>query len=185
MACATIHLAIAKKYLKRHPELNYEKVLAGALYPDTVENKDVSHYTDLNRGKDLISYLQGKVDLYAFLKEHDSMDDFELGWFLHLVTDYIFFSECFAKEYLANISYQEFVKDLYFAYDHINLYVSEKYHIIDEDYKAYPSENYGGEPYKDCILPKDMIDAFIERVASFDLDEYVKKIHNAKGNVKP
>ena len=28
MACATIHLAIAKKYLNKHEELNYEKVIA-------------------------------------------------------------------------------------------------------------------------------------------------------------
>jgi len=29
MACATIHLAIAKKYLKTHATLNYREVIAG------------------------------------------------------------------------------------------------------------------------------------------------------------
>lgn len=91
MASATIHLAIAKKYLEKHNELDYEKVIAGTLYPDATEDSDKSHYTDINRGKDNISHVRGKVNLYAFLKEHKTLDDFELGWFLHLVTDYLFF----------------------------------------------------------------------------------------------
>lgn len=37
MACATIHLAIAKNYLDKHKELDYEKVMAGSLYPDAAE----------------------------------------------------------------------------------------------------------------------------------------------------
>ncbi len=69
MACAAIHLAIVKRYLENHRDWNYEKVIAGTLYPDTVK-KDESHYTDRNRGSDNVSHLRGKVNLYSFLKEH-------------------------------------------------------------------------------------------------------------------
>ena len=173
MACATIHLAIAKIYLKKHPSLNYRNVIAGTLYPDTVD-KNVSHYTDLNRGSDNVSHLRGKVNLYSFLKDHESLNDFELGWFLHLVTDYLFFEECFSTEYLLENSYEKFCKDLYFAYNHLNLYLSEKYNITENDYKDYPSEYYSGVPYEKCILPKEMIDDFILRVSTINLDEYIK-----------
>lgn len=185
MACATIHLAIAKKFLENHNELNYEKVIAGTLYPDAAENNDESHYTDLNRGSDNISHVRGKVNLYAFLKDHKDLNDFALGWFLHLVTDYLFFEECFSDTYLLNNSYEDFCKDLYFAYVHLNLYLSEKYIITRNDYKDYPSEYYPGHAYEDCILSKEMIDAFIHRVSNINLDKYIKKIREYQGNIKP
>lgn len=185
MAGPTIHLAIAKKYLKNHKELNYKRVIAGTLYPDAIENNDKSHYTDINRGSDNLSHVRGKVNLYAFLNEHENLDDFELGWFLHLVTDYLFFEECFTEEYLLTNSYKDFCKDLYFAYDHLNLYLSEKYHITKNDYKDYPSEYYPGFPYEDCILPKEMIDTFIEKVSNIDLNKYIKKIKKHQSNIKP
>lgn len=185
MACATIHLAIAKKYLESHKELNYEKVIAGTLYPDAEKNNDKSHYTNMNRNDDNISHVRNKVNLYSFLKEHENLDNFELGWFLHLITDYLFFKECFTEEYLLNNSYEDFCKDLYFAYEHLNLYLSEKYNIIEKDYKDYPSEYYPGKPYEDCILPKKMIDNFINRVSTIDLDKYIKKIKKYQGNITP
>lgn len=97
MASATIHLAVAKKYLEKNKNHDYEKVIAGALYPDAAQNNDESHYTDINRGSDNLSHVRGKVNLYSFLTNHDNLDDFELGWFLHLVTDYLFFEECFTE----------------------------------------------------------------------------------------
>ena len=87
MASSEIHLAIAKKYFEKNNILNYEKLIAGSLYPDACENKDQTHYTDSNRGNDNISHVRGKVNLYSFLEERKELDDFELGWFLHLVTD--------------------------------------------------------------------------------------------------
>lgn len=185
MACATIHLAVAKKYLENHKELNYEKVIAGTLYPDASQNKDKSHYTDINRGNDNISHIRGKVNLYEFLKEHKKLEDFELGWFLHLVTDYLFFEECFTKEYLLSNTYQDFCKDLYFAYDCLNSYLSEKYNITKDDYKNYPNEFYPGKPYENCILSTEMIDKFISRVSDINLEKYIKKIKEYQSNIKP
>lgn len=185
MACATIHLAVVKCYLKKHPELDYEKVIAGTLYPDATDDKDQSHYTDSNRGEDNVSHIRSKVNLYSFLEDHQNLNDFEIGWFLHLVTDYLFFEECFSTTYLLENSYEDFCRDLYFAYDHLNLYLSEIYHIEKDDYKAYPSELYPGRPYEDCILPKEMINSFIKRVSNLNLEEYVKKIRENHGNRKP
>lgn len=79
MACATIHLAIAKKYLENHKELNYKKVIAGTLYPDAASNNDASRYTDINRGNNNVSHVHSKVNLCEFLKEHNIKNDFEFG----------------------------------------------------------------------------------------------------------
>ena len=38
-----------------------------------------------------------------------------------LIIDYLFFEECFDTEYLLENSYEQFRKDLYFAYEHLNL----------------------------------------------------------------
>lgn len=74
---------------------------------------------------------------------------------------------------------------MYFAYRHLNLYLSEKYSIIKDDYKAYPSEYYEGKDYVESILPKEMIDSFITRVSDIDIDKYIKKIKENKSNIKP
>lgn len=185
MACATIHLAIAKEYLKNHSHLNYDEFIAGTLYPDATEDNEKSHYTSINRGKDNISHVRGKVNLFPFLIEHGNLNDFELGWFMHLVTDYLFFKECFTDDYLLNNSYDQFCKDLYFAYNHLNLYLSEKYQIMESDYKRYPCELFPGLPYKDCILKKELIDSFILRVSSLDLEAYIFKILQTQDNILP
>ena len=79
MASATIHLAIAKKYLEKHNELDYEKVIAGTLYPDTTKTNNKTHYTKVYRGKDNLSHVRSKVNLYNFFNENESLDEFKLG----------------------------------------------------------------------------------------------------------
>lgn len=138
MACATIHLAIAKRYLKRNPNINIDDFIAGTLYPDADSDNDKTHYTDKNRGSDNVSHVREKVNLSAFLKEHENLNDFEMGWFLHLITDYLFFEECFTTSYLLSISYDNFCKELYHAYSCVNLYLEEKYDLTRDYYKAYP-----------------------------------------------
>lgn len=185
MASSAIHLAVAKKYYERNNISDYDNFIAGSLYPDAADDKDQAHYTESNRGNNNVSYLQSKVNLYSFLKKRKELDDFELGWFLHLVTDYLFFDECFDKQYLLENSYEKFREDLYFAYNCLGKYVSDKYNITKNDYKSYPSEYYPGFEYKECILSKKLIDEFIDRVSSIDIKEYIKLIKSNKVNIKP
>ncbi|MDE6142360.1 MAG: hypothetical protein K2G03_07120, partial [Bacilli bacterium] len=186
MACATIHLAIAKKFLEKNTDINRDDFIAGTLYPDADLDNDSTHYTDKNRGSDNVSHVRGKVNLYAFLLEHESLNAFELGWFLHLVTDYLFFEECFTESYLLSVTYEEFCKELYHAYYCVNLYLEEKYKLDRERYyKAYPNAYYPGIPYEDCLLSKETVDNFIDLVDKIDIDKYIEKIKEKKINVKP
>lgn len=66
MASAAIHLAIAKKYLVKHKDLDKEDLFRGTLYLDAASDNDKSHYTRKNRGFDNVSHVRSKVDLYAF-----------------------------------------------------------------------------------------------------------------------
>ena len=187
MASSAMHLAVAKKYLEKNKDknFNYKKVMAGTLYPDAAKDKDKTHYTMSCRGNNLVTYLASKVSLYDFLVEYEVVESFELGWFIHLVTDYLFFAECFSEEYLLTHSYEEFRRDLYFAYDCLEKYLSEKYKMTIDDYESYPSEYHEGILYRDSILTKETIDSFIERVSSINIEDYINKIKEAKRNVLP
>lgn len=45
--------------------------------------------------------------------------------------------------------------------------------------------NYPGCTYKDCIFTKEMIDRFIERVSSININLYIEQIKESKKNRKP
>lgn len=180
MASGTIHLAMAKKYLENHQEIKKEDFFRGNIFPDAAKQDDYTHYTDLNRKPDLLSHLQGKVNLKEFLEEHQYMSDFEKGWFLHLITDYRFFHECFRKEYLEKISYQDFKNELYFFYNHINGYIYHKYNITKNDFYEYQKEYYEEIEYQENLLTKEEIDNFIKNVANIDLETYIEEIKNNK-----
>ena len=83
-------------------------------------------------------------------------------------------------EYLLENSYEKFREDLYFAYNCLGKYVSDKYNITKNDYKSYPSEYYPGFEYKECILSKKLIDEFIDRVSSIDIKEYIKNVQKGE-----
>ena len=56
-----IHLAIAKEYIKHHPEIkSQEAFFEGSIAPDFNEDKKKSHYTKDTSNKDLINYLNNK-----------------------------------------------------------------------------------------------------------------------------
>lgn len=185
MASAAIHLAIAKQYLERHPDLDKKDLFRGTLYPDVGINSIELHYPKSFVICDFAIGVYDKVDLYAFLLSNNVFNSFEVGWFLHLVTDYLFFLECFTEEYLLSKTCNKFCQELYHAYDCLDSYLFTKYHIVKEDYEAYSSEYYPGIPYEECILSKEMVDAFIDRVSSIDLEKYIEKIKLAQENVKP
>lgn len=185
MASVAMHLAIAKKYLEKHKELDYKEFIKGTLYPDAETNSIKLHYPKSSIMGEFAIGVYDKVDLYAFLTDYPKLNDFELGYFLHLVTDYLFFHECFTRDYLINTKREQFCKELYHAYDCLDSYLFAKYHITKEDYKAYPSEYYPGIPYEECLLSKDLVNNFIKRVSFIDLDKYINKVQEFGVNVKP
>lgn len=85
MASFSMHLAIAKLYLKEHPEENEKEFIKGTLEPDMVASheKGRTHYGLHSAWSNPAKYLQ----------ENDrSMENsYKRGYFLHLLTDYLFY----------------------------------------------------------------------------------------------
>lgn len=95
----------------------------------------------------------------------------------------MFFTEFFSDDYLNNVEYKTFCKDLYTSYDETNGYIEEKYNIrfnksiqekiqrnIEDSKKEKKMDNEKGIN----ILPIEELDKFIEYVSSIDIDKYIK-----------
>lgn len=149
-----IHLAVAQEYLRKNKKQEeYKEFIKGVIYPDSVKDKSLTHYGPKS----------SKVDLKKFL-EHNNIDNsYQRGYFLHLVTDYLFYNK-----YL-----DIFTKDIYDDYDILNSGLIQKYNV------DVPLE------VKDCIfykegntkiLSKKLAEKVIEEVSSLDLDVVKKEI---------
>ena len=170
MASSAIHLAVAKKYYERNNISDYDNFIAGSLYPDAADDKDQAHYTDSNRGTNNVSYLQSKVNLYSFLKGRKELNDFELGWFLHLVTDYLFYNK-----YLDKIEKPQ----IYYDYDYTNEDIVNKYSL------ELPEEVYKDVSFKKGtpkILTLELAYKIIEEVSNLDILEIEKNVNNIEWN---
>ena len=183
-----IHLAIGKRYIEKQKNIikNENSFYNGLVAPDLVTNKKVSHYTAETNTSNLEKYLQGKVRLDLYLKENKVETDFEKGVFLHLFTDYLFFNEFFKKEYIKNITYQDFVRDLYYSYEKTNDYLNKKYNIdfsifgdrLIKNIEKNKKEKNLKEDMKNrkLIFSEKDLDEFIEKVSSINIDEVVNKV---------
>lgn len=183
-----IHLAIGKRYIEKQKNIikNENSFYNGLVAPDLVTDKKVSHFTSETNINNLEKYLQGKVRLDLYLKENKVETDFEKGVFLHLFTDYLFFNEFFKKEYIKNITYQDFVRDLYYSYEKTNDYLNKKYNIdfsifgdrLIKNIEKNKKEKNLKEDMKNrkLIFSEKDLDEFIEKVSSINIDEVVNKV---------
>ena len=80
-----IHLAVAEEYLKKHPipKENYTDFIQGVIFPDSVTDKSLTHYGNGS----------SESNLYKFLLQNQIIDSFKRGYFLHLLTDYLFYNK--------------------------------------------------------------------------------------------
>lgn len=166
MAGYVIHLAVAEEYLKKHHNIkeNYDEFIKGVIYPDSVSDKSLTHY----------GIKSSKVILKDFLKDNEINNSYIKGYFLHLVTDYLFYNK-----YL-NI----FTKDIYNDYDILNKGLIEKYNV------KIPKEITNSIFYKEGetkILTKDLAEKVIDDISNLDLnliEEEIRKNPNIKKWIK-
>lgn len=110
MAGYVIHIAVAEIYLQKHKNKEeHNEFIDGIIYPDSVKDKSETHYGEKS----------SKANLYKFLSENNIDTSFNRGYFLHLLTDYLFYNY-----YIDTIS-----TDIYNDYDILNKYLIEKYNI--------------------------------------------------------
>ena len=153
MAGYVIHLAVAEAYKDKHINdiKNYEDFIKGVIFPDSVSDKSLTHYGEKS----------SKVNLKEFLRENEIDNDYNKGYFLHLVTDYIFYNkflDCFSK-------------DIYNDYDILNEIIQKKFNVI------IPESVNDKVFYKrgdTSILAEEKVMKFIEEVSDYKLS-YIKE----------
>lgn len=155
MAGYVIHLAVAEAYKDKHINdiKNYEDFIKGVIFPDSVSDKSLTHYGEKS----------SKVNLKEFLRENEIDNDYNKGYFLHLVTDYIFYNkflDCFSK-------------DIYNDYDILNEILQKKFNVtIPESVKDKVFYKKG----ETKILEEEKIVKFIEEVSDYKLSEIREKV---------
>ena len=107
MASLIIHLYVAQEYLKKHTEiLNKEDFLKGSLAPDLEKEKVKAHY-----GK-----VTAKPILKDYLMDNGINNDFDKGYFIHLLTDLLFYNYYFYIPFF--ISPLSILSSIFFFFQH-------------------------------------------------------------------
>lgn len=137
MASAIIHLCVAKK-VNEHLKMNEKELFLGSIAPDISkqigESKDKSHFLN-TKDSDV-------PNIFSFLEKYkDSLNKpFNMGYFIHLYTDKIWFAE-FLKSKLyenclklidgtaINVSYKEKLRLIYNDYTSLNVYLLDQYNL--------------------------------------------------------
>ena len=149
-----IHLATAYVHLRTQCDVrDAGAFLRGVIAPDQLLPKTESHFGDdtANPGLDL------------FADTHDMRDDYQRGYFLHLLADYLFYNR-----FLSDFVWSPAVYD---DYDRLNARLVEAYGV------AVPEEVRGTVGFRDDDLEVfrfDRICGFIDTVGAIDLDELLR-----------
>lgn len=177
MASAIIHLAVAKKLEKCLNIKNTKDYYLGSIAPDISkqigENKQQSHF--LINARDDIPNIELFISKYPHFKENS----FDLGYFIHLYTDKIWFSKFMSKivagNYLKlldgtiiNSTPEEIRELIYQDYTNLNVQLLDEYKM---DLSLF---------YEEFIPPKTTIDEIPTNKLNILIDKMGIIIENSK-----
>ena len=163
MAGYVIHLAIAEEYLKKHKDVkeDYEEFIKGVIYPDSVTDKSLTHY----------GIKSSKVILKDFLQDNEINNSYMRGYFLHLITDYLFYNKYLEK----------FSKDIYNDYDILNKRLIEKYNVV---LPVNIQNNVFYKEWETKILTMELAIKIIDEISDLNLNAVEKEIRENSNDEK-
>lgn len=173
MPCFSIHLAVANEYLKKNIIADKDAFIKGIMDVDNLPDTYKCHYSSHNNDKsNLKHYLSNKVNINKYLETNTLKTDYDKGYFLHLLTDYHFYTSktFFSNEFLSNLTVDKFKEIIYQDYPTINDHIKNKYNV------TYPDEVKKWDISSSCepnILNIDKVDDFINKISSIDLNSYI------------
>lgn len=169
MASAVIHLAVAHEVNKKLKRDN-DKLLIGSIAPDISkfigESRAKSHFTD-----DEKTYIP---NIEKFLNKYKSQlnDDFVMGYFVHLYTDYLWFKyfvpEIYDKDMIKKLDGTSIkctesmaFKYIYNDYTNLNIKLLDEYNMDLNIFYNDPPE------IKDIIkeIPMEKISVIINKIS--------------------
>lgn len=162
MAGYVIHLAVGEEYIRKHPNEinNYEDFIEGVIYPDSVTDKSLTHYGPKS----------SQVNLKNFFADKDINTDFNKGYCIHLITDYLFYNK-FLTVFSSNYIYND--------YDILNKELESKFKV-KIPLKVRNKVFYSTGETKILNL-KDTI-KFIEETSSNNINDIKKAVLNENKN---
>lgn len=156
MPSLVMYLAIAKKYMEKHPEENEEEFIEGILAPDRKRNVRAERHK-LHYGS------SHNPNLNEFYKKNGLGSSYNRGYFLNLLTDYLFYNK-----YL-----QEYSADIFYDFKRMNKRIEDKYEV------HVPEELENRVKYKDGelkVVDEDEVYKFIDSVGQLDLEKYKEQV---------
>ena len=168
MASFAIHLAIGQEYLKKHDEKNTQEFTEGNIAPDLAQNKVEAHY-----GK-----ITAKPNLYEYIQQNEVESSFNRGYFLDLLTDYLFYNHLINIDTVVEkIGVDKWKELLYNDYNVINDIVLNVFHVeVPEKVKKYMRSSDG----KLYLFTQESLTNFIKEISGIDLDEIISKVKSGK-----
>ena len=167
MASTIIHMAVANEINKRIKRKNPE-YLIGSIAPDIGKivgiDKDITHFQTNGIG-------YPNLDLFLSKYEKDLNNDFVMGYYIHLLTDYFWFKYFYTEIVNDNtitkldgskikLSQEEIDNLIYNDYTNLNVQVIEKYNLnLKIFYNEIPNIESTIEE-----IPMDKIDKLIEKM---------------------
>jgi len=143
-----IHLAIAKEYMKNNKIENESEFFKGVIAVDMLKTLD-SHY----------GIKENKFDINKFKKNIDFNSSYGKGYYLHLISDYIFYYK-FSPD---------LTKEIRNDYDILNEYLIKKYDVnIPIELKSIVKFKKGIPKFINEIT----ICEFIDMVSKINLEQY-------------
>lgn len=147
-----IHLAVGKIYSKNNKIEDIKNFEKGIVEPDMAENKSESHYGPNS----------SHPDLNRFIKINGISNSYNEGYFLHLVTDYLFYNK-FLKSW-DSVIYED--------YNRLNARIVHKYRI------TIPKEIQKVVQFKDgelSLLNEEELYKFINSVGKLNVRKIILK----------
>ncbi len=110
MASLILHESIGELYCEKNNISDRENLLYGNIAPDILSsNKEQNHYVSHSEYTTPFDAIKGRVNLTEFCKDKAIITPYLKGYFLHLVTDYIFYERLIIN----NPNFAQFVKQPY------------------------------------------------------------------------
>lgn len=150
-----IHIAIGQEYLRKHNIKYSEKFIEGTVAPDFTNDKSKTHYGKSPRYTSLKNFLDNnKIDT-----------DYNRGFFLHLITDYLFYNYYILK--IGN-------NGLYNDYDLTNKEIIKKYNVVLLNNVKDKIFFKKGEPK---ILTLELAYKIIDEISSMDIEKIEAEVN--------
>lgn len=150
-----IHLSIAQNYINSNAIKDEQSFIRGTIIPDLLKKQGIDSHFGSSKSP----------DFNMFFKQYPNQNDFEQGYFIHLITDYFFYK---------NIV-RDWSKDIYKDYNILSSYLINKYKItIPKELWEVVKFDVGTLK----VLSISGVDNFIQAISSKPISYYYKLFLN-------